>query len=279
MAVHVPFTGQSGNQFWNYCIGCILAEKYDQTYIPPTPYWQTKSGSAVKYSSPSPFIAQPKTVYGRPVSGPEQRVHTQHLIDLGQFDRDRPIHASGYFQRYSLIQPYADKTRNDWLKIDLGVFDGRLATHNDAVYVHVRRTDYVGDNLNPDIQCIAHTIPEYLRCLEEFPSSLAVWIVTDDWSDPFIGELSRAIVGTGRRTMGESAPWDVDFGRLASAKYAVISQSTFAWWACWLGNVAEKVVCPIGRGSLWHRGTTTDGDYPRLFPGDEPYRWKWVNCD
>jgi hypothetical protein len=278
MTVHVDFTGQLGNQAFCYVIGRILAEKYDQDYFPPD-HWMTKSGQPVKYSTSAPFISRPWAVRGKMAFGLPQVVNTLHWLDLDQFNRNQPIIASGYFQRYELIQPYADRIRNDWLKIREDAF---VETDPECVYIHVRRTDYVGDNLNPDQQCIAHTIPEYLRCLEEFPDAKRATIITDDPLDPFIPALRKTIAERfpARGCSSVSSAWDLDWMTLASAKWLVISQSTFSWWAAWLGK-SQKVVCPISPGSLWGRGVgligpPKNGDYPNLYPFDEKEKWFWI---
>jgi hypothetical protein len=282
MTIHVDFTGQLGNCFFTYCLGKILAEKTGQDYVPPFPHWITKAGGPVKYSTEIPFIAQPVPTIGRgSVSGPTQHYHSLHWVDVDGFSRDRPIHVSSYAQRYQIFQPWKDRIRNDWLKIREDAF---VETDPECVYIHVRRTDYVGNNLNPDQQCIAHTIPEYLRCLEEFPNAKLATIITDDPHDPFIAALRKTIAERfpARGCSSVSSAWDRDFMTLASAKSVIISQSTYAWWACWLGR-AEKVVCPIGVSSLWHRGMGLMGapkpgcgDYPNLYPHDEKEKWFWI---
>lgn len=81
----------------------------------------------------------------------------------------------------------------------------------------------------------------------------------------------------------ELLPWDVDFLTLASARWVILSQSTYSWLAAFLGR-AEKVICSVKPGTFWGNGVGLQGsqmgpggrDFPNLFVDDEPGRWVWV---
>jgi hypothetical protein len=69
---------------------------------------------------------------------------------------------------------------------------------------------------------------------------------------------------------------------MASARKLLMSQSTFSWWAGWLGR-AERIVCPLFAPSHWHFGSKLYGppdpgalDFPNLIVDDEP-RWEFVS--
>ncbi len=56
--VRVYFVGQIGNQLFHYCLGKILAEKYELAFDPPS-YFVDKNGSPVKWSGEPLFVMQP----------------------------------------------------------------------------------------------------------------------------------------------------------------------------------------------------------------------------
>jgi hypothetical protein len=175
----------------------------------------------------------------------------------------------GYYQRYELFQPWKGRIRQDWLRIELPFVD----TAPDAVYIHVRRTDYVGGN--PTVQGCATSLDEFARCLQEFPDAKRLIIATDHPKDPFHRQFTR--LGLPYTISG--LPWDKDFLLLASCRWMIMSESTYSWWAAFLGR-AERIACPVFPRSFWRYGLNLKGpaspDYVNLFVDDEPGRWLWV---
>lgn len=268
--ITIPFLGQWGNQLFQYCMGRILAQRTGQEYWCPLE-WRKKNGDPVGYAN-GPIVPHPTPVAGRAVMDAVDYGFRPHWFDADKVDLSRGISVAGYFQRYEILKPYKDQIRNDWLKLQQSF----VKTYPDAVYIHVRRTDYVGDDLNPEHQCTATTIDEYAECLKEFPQARRIIIVSDNYNDPFLHAF-RALGKTAELSLGT---WDEDFMRLASCRWMIMSQSTYSWWAGFLGR-AEKIVCPVSPKSLWGRGRDMMGaprgrDYPNLFPFDEGERWKWV---
>ena len=260
----VEFMCQFGNQLFQYNIGRILAQRTGQAFQPPV-QWLDKHGWPVVWTLKPPLVT-PRAVPGEHPSGDAQTVHVEQWLDLDSVRPDRPVHITyGYFQRYELLQPYKDQIRNDWLKLSQPF----VQTDSEAVYVHVRRTDYVGG--------WATSIDDYAKCLDCFPDAKRLVLVTDDPEDPIHNEFSR--FGLPYTISGR--PWDKDFLLLASCRQLIISQSTFAWWAGFLGQ-AEKIVCPVFPGTFWRHGVGITGhrppsrDYPNLYVYDEPERWHWL---
>ena len=256
---------------FQYCIGKILADRTGQEYRPPK-RWLNKRGRPVAWTDNQFIVMEPTK--GFHATGEPQVISASHWLDMDSIDPTRPIYIRyGYFQRYELLKPYKDHIRNDWLNIrepwmqDHGNADG-LFDH--AVFVHVRRTDYV--NRPPHM---GHTIDEYADCLDEFPDATSIVLVTDAPRDPFLQEFHRF----GKRLICPAKSWDMDFMLLASCRWMIMSQSTYSWWAGFLGR-AEKIVCPMREGTFWNYGIGLTGpaspDYPNLYVDDEPERWKWI---
>lgn len=256
--------GQVGNQMFDYAMGKVIAERTGLRYKPP-PRWLDKRGRPLRWTNTPLFL--PVESPGDTAHGQSQNLSVTHWIDLDELDPTRPIVLShGYYQRYELFRPYKDRIRNEWLKIQPPF----VTTLTDAVYIHVRRTDYVDGN--PEIQGLSTTIDEYAKCLEHFPDAKQLVIVTDNPRDPFHKQFDK--IGLPWAVSGLN--WDEDFMLLASCKWMIMSQSTYSWWAGFLGR-AETIVCPMGPGTFWHHGIglygPADPDYPNLYVDDEPERW------
>ena len=271
--IQMQFCGQWGNQLFQYVLAKILAERTGLAYQPP-PEFCRKDGQPVSWSGPPLFRMTPtpgRVLQADPADW--QIIDATHWVDLDEIKGDRPVLLRGFFQRYSLYQPWKDQIKNDWLRIPPERF---AETDPEAVVIHVRRTDYVdiGGGKAPDTtrQERATTEDEFARCLQEFPDARRLVLVSDDpnaaaamkWPLPF------TIAG---------APWDRDFLTLASARQLIISCSTFSWWAGWLGRAA-KIVTPVFDGTYWARGIGAAGPdrplIPNLYPDDEAGRWVWL---
>ena len=267
MSISTKFVGQIGNNLCQFVIGKLLADKTGLQYRAPR-YFVDKRRRPVTWSQ-SPLLV-PEGAAGRVATGRPQDIYANHWIDLDGIDPDRPVNIHyGYFQRYELMKPYKERIRTEWLKLRTSFLD----TDDDAVYVHVRRTDYV--NRPPHM---GHSIDEYGSCLNEFPDAKRIVVVTDGPNDPFISEFGRF----GKPWEINLKPWDVDWLTLMSCRSMVMSQSTFSWWAAFLGR-AEKIVCPMFPGTFWHSGMESHGitgqEFPNLCVDDEPDRWIWKTDD
>lgn len=259
--------GQIGNQLFQYLVGKILAEQTGLLYSPP-PSFLDKGGHPVKWSARAIWRMTPTP--GRVVTEPERKYHLMHELDWSLFDGEHRITIThGYFQKWSNFCPWKARIKEEWLPIPPERF---VATDDDAVYVHVRRTDYVdvGNKRPPDraTQGYATSLDEFRECLREFPDAKRLVLVTDAPRDPFINLFDRLLPST-----VSGLPWDQDFLLLASARNLLMSQSTYSWWAGVLGR-AERIVCPIPQGTFWQRGMTQAG-FPHLYVDDEPERWRW----
>ena len=274
--VNVRFMGQFGNQLFQYVGGKILADITGLPFQPPRSFL-TKSGSPVNWTSQPLIVMEPTD--GEARSGGESLAYKgEHWINWDDYRSSNISSVSlrhGYLQRYECLKPWKDKIRNEWLKLQSPYAN----VDQDAVHIHCRRADYVlgvGNPSRPDLHGIAATIDEYAACLKEFPDAKRLVVYTDDMRDPWLHEFHKL----GLPWMVSGGRWDEDFLSLASARWIIIPQSTFSWWAAFLGR-AERIACPLSKGTLWHYGKDLYGppserDFPNLIVTDEPDRWRWI---
>jgi hypothetical protein len=259
-----------GNQLFDYCIGKVLASRTGLDYEPP-PHFLTKRGKRLEWTGAPLFRLTPSPGDRPPDTNPI-RLRCGHWLDLPSLDHATSIHLqAGYYQHYCFYRPYKDQIKNDWLKLQVPFCE----TNPQAVYCHLRRTDYVGVR-NKQAAGVATTLDELKRSLDHFGDATEMIVCTDDTTDPWFAQLDQ--LGLPWRFSGGT--WDQDLLTLLSADQLLIAQSTYSWWAGLLGR-AKRIVCPLTPGTLWWYGREsgsppTRGDYPNLIVDDEPEKWTWL---
>jgi hypothetical protein len=127
----------------------------------------------------------------------------------------------------------------------------------DAIFVHIRRGDYVA---TPDYH---PTLPieYYEQALTQFDPSLPVLVFSDslDWvkeqklfdddrfliSENHVKYPNRIQLGDGSIQQSLVPYWDLCL--MSMCKGAIIANSSMSWWGAWLQNGAGKVIAP----NLW----------------------------
>lgn len=99
---------------------------------------------------------------------------------------------------------------------------------NDCVAIHIRLTDY-DNKYHPRLDK-----DYYLKAMELFPNHRFV-VFSDDHKGAYeiIGDKANYPV---------SEHYLTDFAKMKSCKHFIIGNSTFSWWAAWLGTHPEKKV-------------------------------------
>lgn len=142
-----------------------------------------------------------------------------------------------FYQSDSYMVEYRDAIINDWLKFnDTIILESKelLNQYNidEYCYIHLRGTDY-------------KTIPQYYLPISYYQKSidhiktikpnLKFLVITDDVIEakrmfPEFNVISNSM--------------DIDFYLLSQAKYKIIPNSSFSWWASWLSQKNEITIAP-----------------------------------
>jgi len=183
---------------------------------------------------------------GFSLDGPKVVRERHFHFDPDVIPRSGSIYLAGYWQSHRYFEQAAAELRHELtFRVPPGGLRGDIADRVAAagsVGVHVRRGDYVSD---PATHMRHGVCPAeyYRRALEEVAKRAAVsgvFVFSDD-----IDWARRELVPPWTTTYvsGESSTSDLaDFYLMALCAHHVISNSSFSWWAAWLGAKANSVV-------------------------------------
>ena len=184
---------------------------------------------------------------------------------------------NGTFQRMSYIEEHREKICS-WLTYDNKVTD--YSSDNICV-IQIRGGDYTtGHSMLP---------PEYYQLAMDHMKvnnpNIEFVIVTDDPSTaskflpgvPIVGSAVSKEKDVDQKHIGwykyPGGPVGIDYSILNTAKYAIISASTFAFWPIWTNNDLVNVIAP----KYWFDWSRSDGWW-RMKDGivNDP-NWLWMD--
>lgn len=233
--VSLQFKGDMGNQMFQYALGRIIAEHkgYKLEILDP-------DNKKEQLFNNFPFV----NTAG--VDGKEVRENTMacasdlQYLDLDAvFNHGGHVFLHGYWQKYYYYTAHKDKIQQ-WYSYDDSQFD---KPGPEDVVMHLR----LGDQLHPEKIGLPDTVQPYIDVLNTIPHKRCI-LVSDEPNEPFLAPL-RALPTVEVRSGSPMA----DFTMIKYAKRIIISQSTFAWWAAFLGS-PEQVWAPLiasGRRGNW----------------------------
>lgn len=179
-------------------------------------------------------------------------------------ERSRDLLIEGYFQSFQRFATVEAKVRRAF-----SLQSNRLLRHTPDLEaaVHVRRGDYA-EFISQTSGGKPATLPisYYINAADRLPSGASpLGIVTEDEAQ--IGDGEFDFLGP-HSVISDSAI--SDFATLMKAKYLVISNSTFAWWAAFLGR-SKLVIAP----KYW-LGFSTRRESPEGIQYDG---FSWIDVD
>jgi len=181
------------------------------------------------------------------------------------FNRTPPVYLDGYWQSWKYFEPCASQIREELtfsrpLVGKNAVAAKRIAEVN-AVSIHVRRGDYVANRATNTVHGFVGVdyYKEAIRRIYDTVSVPLFFVFSDDlaWARGNLGFGDDAIFID--HNTGASSYEDM---RLMSlCRHHIIANSSFSWWAAWLGHHAGKLVFYPGD---WF--ATDDKDISSLCP-------------
>jgi len=275
--VRIQLEGGLGNQLFQYAAACAVSKSAENLYIETQKIGKfgTNHGvSILEFNLPGQFVSKKwRSAYiyklsiriinkVRRSSRAINRIlnlvtSSYHAQEIGyspevlNLSKCRTL--NGYFQsfKYPDAQTIVNLKRLQ-LKLPSNNYDSwkfRLITE-DPIVLHVRRGDY--ENLKDSFGLL--DLSYYLRALnlfEQEQSRIRIWIFSDSINE-VKNEFEELNVHSVTWVGKESELTTAETLLLMShAKRMVIGNSTFSWWAAYIGNEKE-VIAP----SKWYKNMT-----------------------
>ena len=183
-------------------------------------------------------------------------ITNNELVNLDKLKGDIK-YAYGYFQNAGYFSSYSDIIRNELrVKANAGLNSFKPADANFKVYsaiirsesvcVHVRRGDYIGSSVSDNI-CDAAYFKRGIMYIKEHIQNPIFFVFSDspDAAHSILkcNDANFVFVNNGNRA-------HEDLMLMYSCKHFIISNSSFSWWAQYLGNFEKKMVIAPKR---WNR--------------------------
>jgi len=166
------------------------------------------------------------------------------------------INLNYYFQSEKYFKHIENIIRSDYTFKDDIVSDCKeiIDQVGDAIFLHVRRGDYVATPDHHPVQPIEY----YEEALSRFDSDIPILIFSDtlDWvreqklfdgerfllSENHVKYPNKIMLGDGSVQQSLVPYWDMCL--MSMCKGAIIANSSMSWWGAWLQNGAGKVIAP-----------------------------------
>ena len=171
---------------------------------------------------------------GDSLCGVAKTYYQRHILPHSEVDITAPIVLKGWYERCDQFKKHSSKLREEWLK---PISPKKVS---DGIAVHVRLGDKKEKRTKPEY---------YLDGVSQLGEDEVTWF-SDSPESPFIKNLQNKRGGAIR-----NEGFLIDFQSMMSFKKIVISDSTFSWWAAWLGNATQIMALkkgPNSYGGFWN---------------------------
>lgn len=161
--------------------------------------------------------------------------------------KKRHAYLVGYWHDERYFEDCRDVISEDFAM--RGEYDSRFAKpilENESVCLHVRRTDFVSSKTELDFrtQCNEDYYRRAIDIILEKEKKIQIFGFSDDieWCEQILN-LQCPVTWLPQSESGIKG--STHFWLMRQCKHFIIPNSTFAWWAAWLGENPDKtVVCP-----------------------------------
>lgn len=255
--VRILLLGRTGNHLFQYALGRVLAEKHGVPLILDASWFNREGWAEVSHFLKLPLKAQ---VVRRCSMGSRalRRFTGKHYwefcgvpilreasndqsFDTRFLDAPDDCMLFGYFQSPLYFRTIATSLRNELntllaSAIQLPTDFHTKITHSKAVAIHVRRKDY----LNHPIFNVCDTA-YYHRAIQKLRARVPgarFFVISDDpkWCNSEFQDSDTETVDAG--DMAKNPLHDLYLMSLAS--HHIIANSTYSWWAAWLGDKPDQ---------------------------------------
>lgn len=275
----VKLQGGLGNQLFQYAMACSCASRFkvpfklDLSFLldrSPRPDFTYRDFALDIFAAiPDLVCLAPEVIERLPRIAERSLGFDTDIFDLiAESLSHGSCYLDGYWQNEGYFAPVSDQLRNLLvvLEADESVIQLKEAiSKQNSICVHVRRGDFVSNKSNLGY----HGVPPlnyYLRGIKQIADSVGpvhCFVFSDDipWCESHLN-VGYPTTFIGREWAGRKD--GLHLMLMSACHHFVLSNSSFGWWAAWLGEKSEsQVLVP----DIWLAGPGTSS---RLFV---PERW------
>ena len=167
-------------------------------------------------------------------------------FDRQFFDQTPPLYLDGYWQSWKYFEPYASQIREEFtLPKPLDGTNSELAKQIgrvESVSIHVRRGDYVANPLLSRVHGFVG-VEYYKKAVRRIYDAVSCpwfFVFSDDmaWVKSHLGLVDNV---TFVDHNSGTASYE-DMRLMSLCRHHIIANSSFSWWAAWLGHQADQLV-------------------------------------
>jgi len=275
-----------GNQIWRYVCCRVFAEHHGYEWGVSHPGWRgpflnidwgKEVNLNVEQDSDFSMVEGFKHYYKERFDHHKRAPGCIGIPDNKFYSLPDHCYINGTFQRMSYIEEHREKICS-WLTYDDKVTD---YSADDICVIQLRGGDYTtGHSMLP---------PQYYKMamarMRENNPNIQFVIVTDDPGTassylpgiPVVGSAVSEEKDQYQRNISwykyPGGPVGIDYSILNTAKYAIISASTFAFWPIWTNNDLVNVIAP----KYWFDWNISDGWWRMKDGIVNDQRWLWMD--
>ena len=254
---HIGNVGRLCNQMFQYAALRGIASKHNYEFCIPN------SNFLDKWKDHQLFVGfnLPNLKHKKMLPGNYYQERQFHYDQ--QFVDECPDNVSlyGYFQSEKYFQHIENSIREDFtFKPEiLDPCKEAFNNFNDAISLHVRRTDYMQKSMDHP-PC---SLKYYADAISHFDDTLPILVFSDDieWCK------NQSLFDNDRFIFSENT-WNlVDLCMQSLCSYHIIANSSFSWWGSYLAN-SKKTVAP--------KNWFGDSGYTSINQTQDIYRKNWI---
>jgi hypothetical protein len=260
--IRIVLLGRTGNHLFQYALGRVLAEKHGVPLVLDGSWFNEEGWAAVSHLlrlSLRARVVRRFSLGARALLKATGKHYWEYRgvpvlkepCDDQSFssrflEAPRDCMLFGYFQSPLYFNDIAAPLRSELN----GLLEGSIElqepirislTDGDSVAVHVRRTDYLQHSVFQ--VCQEAYYEKAMRRMREHVPNARFFIFSDDpeWCRRQFREKDQEVLDSG--TAGRNPLHDLHLMSLAS--HHIIANSTYSWWAAWLGEKpGQQVIFP-----------------------------------
>ncbi|OXA53518.1 O-antigen biosynthesis glycosyltransferase WbnK-like [Folsomia candida] len=277
-AILLGLKGGIGNQLFEYACHYALARKHDlPLYIKLNAALRAKLNLVVSHdpNATTPTPIRPLSVTDRSVALsafkiplfpwntidetftiPRHRNIADSAILAGSYSTNGTVlWGSDYCQSEFYFSPYRDEIReifkfrgDAFLSDEARAWDDIISQEGTTIGIHVRRGDFIRINATIPISYYTGALSALFEKLGE-PENISLFVFSDDLNyanQTFVPYLSNFSDFSNQDIYIVSDPTRLtsleEFYLLSKCQHFIIPNSSFSWWAAYLGGGKEKIV-------------------------------------